>query len=66
MNILYFLIGSSLCMAVVFLAAFFWASKTGQHDDMDTPQIRMLLDDTPLHKAADSAREDEENDEDQF
>ncbi|PST82766.1 cbb3-type cytochrome oxidase assembly protein CcoS [Pedobacter yulinensis] len=45
MNILYFLVGCSLFMALVFLLAFFWASKTGQHEDTCTPAIRMLLDD---------------------
>jgi cbb3-type cytochrome oxidase maturation protein len=32
-------------MALVFLAAFFWASKTGQHDDVYTPGMRILFDD---------------------
>jgi len=27
------------------LTAFFWANKTGQHDDTHTPSIRMLFDD---------------------
>ncbi|WP_129715891.1 cbb3-type cytochrome oxidase assembly protein CcoS [Pedobacter sp. SYP-B3415] len=45
MNILYFLVGCSLLMAVIFLLAFFWASKTGQHEDTCTPAIRILLDD---------------------
>lgn len=45
MNILYFLVGCSVLMALVFLAAFFWASKTGQHDDVHTPAMRILFDD---------------------
>ncbi|WP_083936539.1 cbb3-type cytochrome oxidase assembly protein CcoS [Arcticibacter svalbardensis] len=45
MNILYFLIGTSVIMALLFLAAFFWALKNGQHDDMYTPAVRMLFDD---------------------
>ncbi|MFC3559185.1 cbb3-type cytochrome oxidase assembly protein CcoS [Pedobacter jamesrossensis] len=44
MNILYFLVGCSVLMALIFLAAFFWASKTGQHDDVYTPGIRILFD----------------------
>ncbi|KIA93548.1 cytochrome oxidase maturation protein [Pedobacter kyungheensis] len=47
MNILYFLVGCSVLMALVFLAAFFWASKTGQHDDVYTPAMRILFDDEP-------------------
>lgn len=45
MNILYLLIGISIFMALIFLLAFFWASKTGQHDDTYTPSVRMLFDD---------------------
>ncbi|WP_443943580.1 cbb3-type cytochrome oxidase assembly protein CcoS [Pedobacter sp. AW1-32] len=45
MNILYFLVGCSVVMALIFLGAFFWASKTGQHDDVYTPGVRILFDD---------------------
>ncbi|MEJ5995046.1 cbb3-type cytochrome oxidase assembly protein CcoS [Pedobacter sp. Du54] len=45
MIILYFLIGCSIVMALIFLAAFFWSLKNGQHDDMVTPGIRILFDD---------------------
>jgi cbb3-type cytochrome oxidase maturation protein len=50
MEIIYFLIGCSVFIAVIFLAAFFWANKTGQHDDTHTPAMRMLFDDDhPIH-----------------
>ncbi|RZK55939.1 MAG: cbb3-type cytochrome oxidase assembly protein CcoS [Pedobacter sp.] len=45
MNILYFLVGCSLLMALVFLGAFIWSLKSGQHDDVVTPAMRMLFDD---------------------
>jgi cbb3-type cytochrome oxidase maturation protein len=45
MNILYFLIGCSVLVALVFLGAFFWALKNGQHDDVYTPSVRILFDD---------------------
>ena len=45
MNIIFFLIGCSILMALVFLAAFFWSLKDGQQDDMHTPAIRILFDD---------------------
>ncbi len=45
MNILYFLIGCSVLLALIFLAAFFWAHRQGQHDDLYTPSLRILLDD---------------------
>lgn len=42
---LYLLIGCSILLALIFLAAFLWASKTGQHDDTYTPGLRILFDD---------------------
>ncbi len=51
MNILYFLVGISILLALLFLGAFFWASRTGQNDDTYTPSIRMLFDeDEPVKK----------------
>lgn len=44
MSIIYFLIGCSVLLALVFLWAFFWAQRNGQHDDMYTPSVRILLD----------------------
>lgn len=59
MNIIYFLIGCSILLALVFLAAFFWASKTGQHDDTYTPGVRILFDDEPAaNKIAEKPDED--------
>ncbi len=45
MNMIYFLIGCSILLALIFLAAFFWATKNGQHDDTYTPSVRILFDD---------------------
>lgn len=45
MNILYFLVGCSIAMALIFLGAFIWSLKNGQHDDVYTPGIRVLFDD---------------------
>ncbi len=49
MSIIYFLIGCSVFMALIFLGAFFWAQRSGQNDDLYTPSIRMLLDDEDIH-----------------
>ncbi|MHA8092678.1 cbb3-type cytochrome oxidase assembly protein CcoS [Aquirufa regiilacus] len=43
MEIMYFMIGLSLLMAVGFLIAFIWSIKTGQQDDLITPGMRILL-----------------------
>lgn len=45
MSVIFFLIGCSVFIALIFLAAFFWANKTGQHDDTYTPSVRILFDD---------------------
>ncbi|MBP3943361.1 cbb3-type cytochrome oxidase assembly protein CcoS [Sphingobacteriaceae bacterium WQ 2009] len=45
MAIIYFLIGCSILLALVFLIAFFWANKSGQHKDLYTPSVRILFDD---------------------
>ncbi len=45
MNILFVLIGVSLFAALVFLALFIWAVKSGQYDDNYTPSVRILFDD---------------------
>jgi len=50
MNIIYMLLGFSIILALLFLLAFFWASKTGQNDDLYTPAVRMLFDDAPAQE----------------
>ena len=43
MQIIFFMIGVSLLMALVFLGAFFWSMQSGQNDDLYTPSVRILL-----------------------
>lgn len=45
MSALFVLVGISLAVAVIFLAAFFWSVKQGQYDDDYTPAVRILFDD---------------------
>ncbi|MCD0489250.1 cbb3-type cytochrome oxidase assembly protein CcoS [Pedobacter sp. MC2016-14] len=56
MNMIFLLIGLSIFLALMFLLAFFWASRTGQNDDTCTPAIRILFEDTqkPAEPDADS------------
>ncbi|GAB2816640.1 cbb3-type cytochrome oxidase assembly protein [Ferruginibacter profundus] len=46
MSVLFILIGISIFVASVFLAAFLWSVRSGQFDDDYTPSVRMLFDDT--------------------
>jgi cbb3-type cytochrome oxidase maturation protein len=47
MYIMVFLILVSLIVALGFLAAFWWAVRSGQYEDDYTPSVRMLLDEEP-------------------
>jgi len=51
MSIIYFLIGCSVVIALIFLSAFFWAMRNGQNDDMQTPAMRILFEDKPLEES---------------
>lgn len=46
MNVLYFLVPLAILLAAAGVAAFMWAVRNGQFDDVETPAIRMLLDDS--------------------
>jgi len=45
MNILYVLIPLALIVLGVAVWAFFWAVGSGQFDDLDTPAVRIIMDD---------------------
>ena len=45
MTIIYLLIPLGIVVLVLAIGAFFWAVRTGQFDDMETPAWRILLDD---------------------
>ena len=45
MDIVYVLLPLSLLLAFFGALAYFWAVKTGQFEDLDTPPLRSLLDD---------------------
>jgi len=47
MSVLVLLISFSLIVALIFLAAFIWAVRSGQFDDTESPSVRILLDDKP-------------------
>jgi len=45
MTVIIVLIIISILVAAGFLAAFFWAVRSGQYDDTYSPSVRMLFDD---------------------
>ena len=49
MNVILILIPVSLVLAAGFLAAFFWAVRSGQYEDTCTPSLRILAEeDSPI------------------
>jgi len=61
MNIFYLLIGASLIVALIFLALFIWAVKSGQYDDNETPPFRILFDDEASPAGPQNQEEKEKN-----
>jgi cbb3-type cytochrome oxidase maturation protein len=47
MAVIVILIIASLGVALVFLAGFIWAARSGQFEDTCTPAMRILTDDDP-------------------
>jgi len=45
MVVFYILTPVALLLAGLGLAAFFWSVRSGQYDDVETPAIRILIDD---------------------
>ncbi|MEM6329845.1 MAG: cbb3-type cytochrome oxidase assembly protein CcoS [Planctomycetota bacterium] len=52
MSILFLMVPAALSLAAIAVAAFVWAARSGQFDEVDTPPVRMLLDDEPTRKTA--------------
>ncbi|KIO76374.1 cytochrome oxidase maturation protein [Pedobacter lusitanus] len=61
MNMIYMLIGFSILLALIFLLAFFWASKSGQHDDLFTPGMRILFEEEKPQEPRDEEKSDEDH-----
>ena len=49
MEIIEFLIPVALLLAAFFVGGFIWMTKKGQYDDLETPGLRMLLDDDKIN-----------------
>jgi cbb3-type cytochrome oxidase maturation protein len=48
MSVVIILLIASLLVAGGFLAAFLWAVRNGQYDDLETPAARILFDDADV------------------
>ena len=45
MSVLYLILPLALVLAAAFVVAFLWAVRCGQFDDVDTPSVRLVLED---------------------
>lgn len=46
MSVIYLVLPLALIIVAVAVVAFVWSARSGQFDDLDTPPVRMLHDDT--------------------
>ncbi len=71
MSVMYIVLPLALFFAAIFVGAFIWAVRHGQMDDLQTPAVRMLLDDdnpkprrsAPAEKATNGTTNDTSADE---
>lgn len=59
MNILYLLIPLGLLLVGIGIAFFFWAVRSGQYDDLESPAMSVVMDDD-TKPAAENRREKRE------
>ncbi|MFP5458143.1 MAG: cbb3-type cytochrome oxidase assembly protein CcoS [Bacteriovoracia bacterium] len=45
MEVMIVLVPLALLLGLVFIGSFVWMTMKGQYDDLETPRLRMLLDD---------------------
>ncbi len=46
MEVIFIVLPLALVLAAVACAAFYWAVNRGQYDDLDTPPLRILFEDS--------------------
>lgn len=56
MSIIFFILPITLLLSLGAVAAFAWATRGGQFDDLQTPAIRALHDVAPPGERVDTAR----------
>jgi cbb3-type cytochrome oxidase maturation protein len=49
MEVITILIPLALILALTFIIGFIWMTVKGQYDDLETPALRMLLDEKKCH-----------------
>lgn len=57
MEVITILIPLALLLALLFVMGFIWMTVKGQYDDLETPAMRMLLDDKKVDMNTNSNKE---------
>jgi cbb3-type cytochrome oxidase maturation protein len=50
-TVLFLVLPLAIAVSAAAVAAFVWSTKSGQLDDLETPPLRMLRDETPRRSA---------------
>jgi cbb3-type cytochrome oxidase maturation protein len=50
MEVITILIPIAILLAASFIAGFIWMTMKGQYDDLETPAMRMLIEETKIDK----------------
>jgi len=58
-SVLYLVVPLAIVIAAITVGAFVWAAKRGQFDDLTTPALRALQDDSEVRKKGAGSREQE-------
>ena len=59
MEVIYLLFSISFLVSLGFLGCFLWASRQGQFEDLSTPAMRILFDDTQPESSTQEIKSDE-------
>jgi cbb3-type cytochrome oxidase maturation protein len=60
MEVVFILLPLALLVAGVMLGFFVWAVRSGQYDDLETPAVRILLDDEEVRPEVPDDEEESE------
>ncbi|MEM8758535.1 MAG: cbb3-type cytochrome oxidase assembly protein CcoS [Planctomycetota bacterium] len=58
MTVLWIVIPMALLLASIGVCAFIWSVRNGQLDDLETPGVRLLIDDDDVSGPAEGGQED--------
>lgn len=57
MEVITILIPLAIILALLFIIGFLWMTAKGQYDDLETPAMRMLLEDKKININTDTNKE---------